>query len=98
MKYEKYKNSGISWVGDVPINWQRKRIKFLCSNSSAGIWGEEEKGNVYDIVCFRVADFDYQRGYLCFDKLTLRNILPKDINGREIRWRRNYTCWTCCTI
>ena len=84
MKYEKYKNSGISWVGDVPINWQRKRIKFLCSNSSAGIWGEEEKGNVYDIVCFRVADFDYQRGYLCFDKLTLRNILPKDINGRVL--------------
>ncbi len=82
MKYEKYKDSGMQWIGTVPINWQRKRIKFLCFNSSAGVWGEEEKGDVNDIVCFRVADFDYQRGYLCFDKLTLRNILPKDLNGR----------------
>lgn len=84
MKYEEYKNSGMSWVGDVPINWQRKRIKFLCSNSSAGIWGEEEKGDVNDIVCFRVADFDYQRGYLCFEKLTFRNIQPKDLSGRTL--------------
>lgn len=84
MKYEEYKNSGMSWVGDVPINWQRKRIKFLCSNSSAGIWGEEEKGDVNDIVCFRIADFDYQRGYLCFEKLTFRNIQPKDLNGRTL--------------
>lgn len=84
MKYEEYKDSEMSWVGDVPINWQRKRIKFLCSNSSAGIWGEEEKGDVNDIVCFRVADFDYQRGYLCFDKLTFRNIRPKDLNGRTL--------------
>lgn len=84
MKYEEYKDSGMSWVGDVPINWQRKRIKFLCSNSSAGIWGEEEKGDVNDIVCFRIADFDYQRGYLCFDKLTFRNIQSKDLNGRTL--------------
>lgn len=84
MKYEEYKDSGMSWVGDVPINWQRKRIKFLCSNSSAGIWGEEKKGDVNDIVCFRIADFDYQRGYLCFDKLTFRNIQSKDLNGRTL--------------
>ena len=84
MKYEEYKDSGMSWVGDVPINWQKKRIKFLCSNSSAGIWGEEEKGDVNDIVCFRIADFDYQRGYLCFDKLTFRNIQPKDLNDRTL--------------
>lgn len=82
MKYEEYKDSGISWVGNVPKNWQRMRIKFLCSNSSAGIWGEEEKGDSNDITCFRIADFDYQRGGLRFDKLTIRNILSRDLCGR----------------
>lgn len=84
MKYGEYKNSGISWVGEIPVNWRKKRIKFLCSNSSAGIWGEEEQGDLNDIACFRIADFDYQTGYLRFDKLTTRNIQSKDLCGRVL--------------
>lgn len=41
--YEQYKNSGIDWVGNVPASWNRSRIKFLLSHSSAGVWGEDER-------------------------------------------------------
>lgn len=82
MKYEDYKDSGMSWIGQVPTQWKRSRLKFLFSHSNAGVWGEEEKGDENDIACFRVADFDYQKGYLGFDKLTMRNITAKELDGR----------------
>jgi type I restriction enzyme S subunit len=82
MKYEEYKDSGMSWIGQVPTQWKRSRLKFLFSHSNAGVWGEEEKGDENDIACFRVADFDYQKGYLGFDKLTMRNITAKELEGR----------------
>lgn len=82
MKYEEYKDSGMSWIGQVPTQWKRSRLKFLFSHSNAGVWGEEEKGDENDIACFRVADFDYQKGYLGFDKLTMRNITAKELDGR----------------
>lgn len=82
MRYEEYKDSGMSWIGQVPTPWKRTRLKFLFSHSNAGVWGEEEKGDENDIACFRVADFDYQKGYLGFDKLTMRNITAKELVGR----------------
>lgn len=34
MKYEKYKPSGIDWIGDVPEHWDVKRLKNLATNVS----------------------------------------------------------------
>ena len=82
--YEKYKDSGIDWVGTVPASWKRSRIKFLLSHSSAAVWGEDEKGNKDDIVCFRAADFDYSHGCLKLDNNTVRNIQPKQLEGRVL--------------
>ncbi len=76
------KDSGVEWIGKIPTQWKRSRLKFLFSHSNAGVWGEEEKGDENDIACFRVADFDYQKGYLGFDKLTMRNITAKELDGR----------------
>lgn len=84
-KYDAYKPSGIEWIGEVPSNWNVARLKFLFSRSIAGVWGEEEKGNNDDIVCFRVADFDYERGCLIVDDNTIRNIDGKSLNGRIIK-------------
>jgi type I restriction enzyme S subunit len=27
-RYEKYKNSGVEWLGDVPVHWEVKRLKY----------------------------------------------------------------------
>ena len=29
-RYERYKDSGIEWLGEVPEHWEIKRLKFLC--------------------------------------------------------------------
>lgn len=82
--YDKYKDSGVEWAGDIPFSWNRFRIKFALSNSNAGVWGDDEKGDENDIACFRVADFDYIHGCLRFDKLTYRNIEKKQLENREL--------------
>ena len=28
-KYQSYKPSGVEWIGDIPFNWEVRRIKFL---------------------------------------------------------------------
>lgn len=32
-KYDKYKTSGIEWIGDVPEHWERKRFRYSFENS-----------------------------------------------------------------
>lgn len=74
--------SGIDWIGDVPVHWAKSRIKHHICRSAAGVWGEDEKGNEDDVVCFRIADFNYGERRLGFDKITLRNIDAKQLEGR----------------
>lgn len=83
-KYDEYKDSGVAWIGDVPKHWKVSRIKFLISHSSAGVWGEDEKNDENDIVCFRAADFDYIHGCLRLDKMIIRNIQPEQLRGRRL--------------
>jgi len=28
-KYQSYKPSGIDWIGEIPINWETRKFKFL---------------------------------------------------------------------
>jgi type I restriction enzyme S subunit len=30
--YEKYKDSGVAWIGDVPEHWEVKRLKYVANN------------------------------------------------------------------
>jgi type I restriction modification DNA specificity domain protein len=83
-KYDEYKDSGVAWIGEVPKHWKVSRIKFLISHSSAGVWGEDEKNDENDIVCFRAADFDYIHGCLRLDKMIIRNIQPEQLRGRRL--------------
>lgn len=76
------RSSGIDWIGDVPEHWTKSRIKHHICRSAAGVWGEDEKGNEDDVICFRIADFNYGERRLDFDKITLRNIDAKQLEGR----------------
>lgn len=81
-RYSEYKDSGVEWIGEVPSHWEVTRLKFLFSHTAAGVWGDDEKGDLNDIVCFRIADFDYQNGVLSFDNITKRNVEPQKLDGR----------------
>lgn len=65
-----------------PVYWQIRRFKDIITSSRSGIWGDEEKGDANDIVCYRVADFDYSNLSLKFDNITYRNVLPEQVNEK----------------
>ena len=70
----KLKPSGIDWLGDIPAGWESKPLKFLFSYQAGGTWGDEERQDDHDIICIRVADFDFLRLVTFSDEYTLRNL------------------------
>ncbi|MBI3801050.1 MAG: restriction endonuclease subunit S [Deltaproteobacteria bacterium] len=34
--YQKYKPSGVEWLGDVPVHWEKMRLKFACTGIRTG--------------------------------------------------------------
>lgn len=74
------------WRQYFPAHWTLCRIKDFIESSRAGVWGDESKSDLNDIVCYRMADFDYPNYCLNFDNLTLRNILPNQQEGRLLQY------------
>ena len=60
-RYSSYKNSGISWIGEIPEHWRKYIFKRLIKNRKAGSWGSEPKTSEIDCTCLRIADFDYDK-------------------------------------
>lgn len=78
------KDSGIDWIGKIPEDWELHRMKSCIADRTSGAWGNEALGDEGDIVCLRIADFDYAR--FCFkdtsmDDLTIRNYDKKTIDS-----------------
>jgi type I restriction enzyme S subunit len=44
------KDSGIEWIGEIPVSWNSGKMKYLLSNNDGGVWGtdieDEEKGTL----------------------------------------------------
>lgn len=78
-KYAEYKDSGVDWVGDVPVTWELRRIKNLISSHQVGAWGDEPQEDENDRICIRVADFDFDRLTVSNDSYTIRNYTPAQI-------------------
>ena len=77
--------SGIAWIGDIPCHWQVERIKPLLEKIESGVWGNEAKENETDTICFRVADFNYDKGNLSFKSLTYRNIPDNQLQTKLLK-------------
>ncbi len=67
------KDSGVDWIGEMPSIWKLDKIKFYIKSHLGGAWGMEPLGDKNDLVCLRVADFDYSNLSLNLDKKTLRH-------------------------
>lgn len=73
------KDSGVKWIGEIPDDWVILSPRYWASQRDAGNWGSDENEDENNIICIRIADFDYNR--LCIKKgyeYTLRNY-PKYI-------------------
>ena len=84
-RYERYKDSGVEWLGKVPEHWQIQRLKTTVQRCKNGVWGNDETGDAWDIPCVRVADFDRDKLRVKEVVPTLRNVIESDRNGRVLR-------------
>ena len=74
------KDSGIEWIGEIPQEWDVRRIKFTLDEHSGGSWGTNEGEGEIDCICVRVADFNYPKLSVDFhDKMTVRSYAKKAI-------------------
>ena len=83
-RYPAYKDSGVEWIGEIPVGWNLERVKCSVLECKNGVWGHEPQFDNDDITCVRVADFDREKLIISPLSLTVRNIKQEDIIGREV--------------
>jgi type I restriction enzyme, S subunit len=72
--YPAYKDSGVEWLDQIPAHWDVRRLKIAIKTAINGIWGDVPQENNDDLICVRVADFNYDMLGVSTDNLTIRNI------------------------
>lgn len=81
------KDSGIAWIGNIPISWNLRRLKACFIQRDGGAWGEEAVGDNGDTICLRIADFDYERfrfKNLPQDSYTVRHYTVDQIRNLQL--------------
>jgi type I restriction enzyme, S subunit len=44
-RYERYKDSGIEWIGEVPEHWSVNKLGYLLERNDGGVWGDDPNEN-----------------------------------------------------
>lgn len=55
------KDSGVEWIGEIPEEWNQMPLGRWLTTRDGGAWGDQEIGDDNDVVCLRIADFDYPK-------------------------------------
>lgn len=85
-KYPTYKPSNIDWIGEIPSYWKKSKLKYLTPKSLGGIWGDEKKDDENDIICIRIADFQFENLTIKDNEdYTLRNIPLSDNDEKLLK-------------
>ncbi len=72
------KDSGVEWIGKIPSEWDIIRMKSCIKSRDGGAWGDEKQNDKNDVICLRIADFDYAAFKFADNKdLTVRNYAPE---------------------
>ena len=45
-RYPEYKNSGVEWIGKIPIHWEEKKVKHCCCVTLGKMLTPEDKGEM----------------------------------------------------
>ena len=83
-RYPEYRDSGVEWLGEIPIHWEVSRLKNTISGCQNGVWGSDPDGR-HDIACVRVADFDRNTFSVDVSALTLRSVPPRAASTHRVR-------------
>lgn len=82
--YPAYKDSGVEWLGKIPVHWTERRLRSTATLCQNGVWGDEPDG-LDDVACVRVADFDRTAYLVTMIEPTLRAIEPSVVSARRLR-------------
>ena len=74
--YPEYNDSGVEWLGKIPVGWEVTRLRATVTGCHNGVWGDESD-EVHDLICVRVADFDRVQFRVRLDAPTTRSIDPR---------------------
>ena len=55
------KDSGIEWIGEMPRDWEIRKLKTCIMQRDSGAWGNEADEDEGDTICLRIADFNYAK-------------------------------------
>lgn len=80
-RYESYKPSGITWVGDIPAHWQIKKNKFLLSERKAVVGKDAHKFKLLSLTLQGVIlrDMENPKGKFPAEFNTYKQVSPDDL-------------------
>ena len=53
MRYAEYKESGIEWIGIIPVSWDVSKSKYHYISNDGGVWGNEPENDGTDVIVLR---------------------------------------------
>ncbi len=74
------KDSKIEWVGEIPEGWKNYKLKNLIATHFSGNWGLEPMGDDNDLLCIRIADFDFGNQTIKLSANTFRHYTYSQAN------------------
>lgn len=77
------KDSGIEWVGAIPVEWKCNSIRNLMISRDGGAWGSEPENESEGTICLRIADFDYTKGR--FKKCKIEQLTRRQYTAAQIK-------------
>lgn len=70
-RYDRYKDSGIAWIGEIPEHWEVKRLKNVCSTNNASLSDKTSKEFEFDYV--DIGSVSFELGIHKTEKYTFQN-------------------------
>lgn len=52
-RYAEYKESGIEWIGIIPVSWDVSKSKYHYISNDGGVWGNEPENDGTDVIVLR---------------------------------------------
>lgn len=68
------------------MGWTLMPIKFAFESTFGGTWGTDEKNDIQDRICVRVADFDYSHFKVIDSPSTIRNISEPELFSKSLQY------------
>ena len=76
--YPEYQESGVEWIGEIPVHWVAKKLRYFCSMKSGNGFSHDLQGRTgLEILFFKVADTNENKVEMLYAHNT---VSPQDVS------------------